>query len=222
MGWLLNSLNSSIGKKFVMAVTGVCLLSFLTVHLIGNMTLYIGKEMFNGYAGMLGRVEPLIRVIEVILALIILLHIYNGVRLWWQNRKAKGINYTINASSKNSTLGSRTMIITGTTILVFLILHLYTVWFKFNFTGAKHEQDLYEMVVSLLRIPWYSALYVIAIGLMFWHLNHGFQSAFQTFGWNHNKYSPLIKALGAIYAFIMFAGFVSIPIYFYFFSGGNS
>ncbi len=219
MGWLLNSLNSSIGKKFVMAITGVCLLSFLIVHLIGNMTLYIGKETFTGYVEILEAIKPLIRVIEIILALIFLFHIYNGVRLWYQNKKAKPIGYTVNAADKNSTLFSRTMFITGSIIFIFLVLHLQTIWYKYNFTGQ--ELSLYDIVVEWFRIPWYSVLYVIATFFMGMHLNHGFQSAFQTFGWNHNKYTPLIKALGTIYSIIMAAAFASIPIYFLFFNGGN-
>jgi len=219
MGWLLNSLNSSIGKKFVMAITGVCLLSFLIVHLIGNMTLYISKETFTGYVHILEAIKPLIRVIEIILALIFLLHIYNGVRLWYQNKKAKPIGYTVNAADKNSTLFSRTMFISGSIIFIFLVLHLQTIWYKFNFSGE--ELSLYDIVVEWFRVPWYSVLYVIATFLMGMHLNHGFQSAFQTFGWNHNKYTPLIKALGTIYSIIMAAAFASIPIYFLFFNGGN-
>jgi len=220
MGWLLNSLNSSIGKKFIMAVTGTCLLLFLIIHFIGNMTLYWGEQAFNGYVGALGIVKPVIRVIEIILASIFLLHIYNGIRLWYQNKKARPVNYTVNAASKNSTLFSRTMFITGSIIFIFLVLHLQTIWYKFNFSGGE-EGNLFYILVDWFQVPWYSILYIAAMFLLGMHLNHGFQSAFQTFGWNHNKYSPLIKALGTIYSIIMAAGFASIPIYFLFFYGGR-
>ena len=220
MGWLLNSLNSSIGKKFLMAVTGVCLLLFLIIHFIGNMTLYVGEEAFNGYVGILDKIKPLIRVIEVILALILVLHIFNGIRLWYQNKKAKGTGYAVNAASKSSTLFSRTMFVTGSIIFIFLCLHLQTIWYKFNFSGAE-ETNLFNILVEWFRIPWYSVLYMIAMFLLGMHLNHGFQSAFQTFGWNHNKYSPLIKAVGVIYSIIMAAGFASIPLYFLFIYGGK-
>lgn len=219
MGWLLNSLNSSIGKKFIMAVTGVCLLLFLIIHLIGNMTLYIGEEAFNGYVGALDTIKPLIRVIEVILALIFIFHIFNGVRLWYQNKQAKPIGYAVNAASKNSTLFSRTMFVTGSIIFIFLWLHLQTIWFKFNFGG--HELNLFNVMVEWFQKPWYSVVYVAAMFLLGMHLNHGFQSAFQTFGWNHNKYSPLIKAVAFIYSIIMAAGFASIPLYFLFIYGGK-
>lgn len=219
MGWLLNSLNSSIGKKFIMAVTGVCLLLFLIIHFIGNMTLYVGEETFNGYVSILHAVLPLIRVIEVILALIFVFHIYNGVRLWYLNKKAKPIGYAVNAAYKNSTLFSRTMFITGSIIFIFLVLHLQTIWYTFNFGGE--ERSLFTILVEWFRTPWYSVLYVIAMFLLGMHLNHGFESAFQTFGWNHNKYTPLIKALALIYSIIMAAGFASIPIYFLLVYGGR-
>lgn len=219
MGWLLNSLTSSIGKKFIMAVTGVCLLLFLIIHLIGNMTLYIGEETFNGYVGILHSILPLIRVIEVILAAVFVFHIYNGITLWYQNKKAKGVTYAVNAASKNSTLFSRTMFITGSIIFIFLVLHLQTIWYRFNFGG--HEENLFNILIEWFQKPWYSALYVIAMFLLGMHLNHGFESAFQTFGWNHNKYTPLIKALAVIYSIIMAAGFASIPIYFLFVYGGR-
>jgi succinate dehydrogenase / fumarate reductase, cytochrome b subunit len=202
-----------------MALTGVCLLMFLIIHLIGNMTLYISKEAFNGYVEILASVKPLIRVIEIILALIFLFHIFNGIRLWYQNKTAKPIGYKVNAAAKNSTLFSRTMFITGSIIFIFLVIHLQTIWYKFNYTG--HESNLYDIVIEWFQVPWYSVLYIIAMFLLGMHLNHGFQSAFQTFGWNHNKYTPLIKALGTIYSIVMAAAFASIPVYFLFFNGGN-
>ena len=121
MGWILKFANSSIGKKFVMAITGLSLILFLIVHLAGNLTLFISEELFNGYVDTLDLVKPLIRVVEVILALVFIFHIYNGVILWFKNKKASPIKYKVNASSKNSTLSSRTMIISGSIVFIFLI-----------------------------------------------------------------------------------------------------
>jgi succinate dehydrogenase / fumarate reductase cytochrome b subunit len=223
MGWLLKSLNSSIGKKFVMALTGICLILFLIVHLIGNLTLYAGPDAFNGYVSTLDIVKPIIRVVEVILALIFIFHIFNGVRLWYENKKANPKNYAVNASSENSTFFSRTMIFSGSIIFIFLILHLSTFWYQFNFPGTHGEDvhEYYNIVVEWFQNTVYVIVYVAAMILLGFHLNHGFQSAFQTFGWNHNKYFPFIKMLGTLYAIVMAIGFASIPIYFYFFHGGN-
>jgi succinate dehydrogenase / fumarate reductase cytochrome b subunit len=91
MGWISDSLNSSIGKKLIMAVTGFALILFLIIHLAGNLTLYGGKEAFNSYVGTLDIVKPLIRIIEVILALVFIAHIINGLRLWLQNRTARPV-----------------------------------------------------------------------------------------------------------------------------------
>ena len=222
MGWVWKSLNSSIGKKLVMAITGICLILFLVIHLINNLTLYAGPELFNTVVKSLDSIKPLIRVIEIILALIFILHIFNGVRLWIENKKARPVNYKINGSSKNTTVFSRTAFITGSIIFIFLVIHLRTFWVSFNMGNPLAESHrYYDILVEAFQSPVYSGFYVVAVLLLGFHLNHGFQSAFQTFGWNHKKYFPLIEKIGTIYAVIMTIGFASIPIYFLFFFGGK-
>lgn len=224
MGWFFRFTSSSIGKKFVMAVTGSFLIIFLVVHLIGNMTLFIGPEAFNGYVATLEVVKPLIRVIEVVLLLVFVFHIFNGTRLWIENKRANPKKYAINVGSDNSTLFSRTMFITGSIVFIFLVLHLATFFYRFNFydpEGLADQHLYFNIVVSFFKMPWYSIFYVIAVILLGFHLNHGFQSAFQTFGWTHKKYTPLVEKLGTLYAIIMAVGFASMPIYFLFFYGGN-
>jgi len=218
MRWFLTFWNSSIGKKMVMALTGILLIIFLKIHLIGNLFLFVGADAFNTYAGTLEHVKPIVRVIEVILALIVFLHILNGVNLWFLNRKARPIGYKVDGSSKNSTIFSRTMIVSGSVIFIFLVIHLQTFWYVYNFSGT--DLTLYEVVVDWFAKAWYSVLYIIAMILLGFHLNHGFQSAFQTFGWNHSKYNSLIKFIGSAYAIIVSLAFASIPFYFLFF-GGN-
>jgi succinate dehydrogenase / fumarate reductase cytochrome b subunit len=223
MGWFLKFLNSSIGKKFMMAVTGSFLLIFLVVHLIGNITLFFGPGAFNAYVSALDVIKPLIRVIEVVLLAAFILHIFNGVRLWIENKIARGVTYKVNGSSENSTLFSRTMFLTGSIVFIFLVLHLGTFFWRFNVhdpEGLANHHQYFDIVIGFLKIPWYSILYIIAVLLLGFHLNHGFQSAFQTFGWNHNKYTPIIKKLGTIYAIIMALGFASMPLYFLL-GGGN-
>ena len=221
MGWISNFYKSSIGKKFVMAVTGLSLILFLIVHLIGNLTLYIGEEAFNGYVAALDVVKPIIRVVEVILALVFIFHIYNGIKLWYENKKANPINYKVNASSENSTFSSRWMIWTGGIVFIFLVTHLSTLWYAFNFGTHGADHSYYNIVMEWFSYTWYVALYVVAMVLLGFHLNHGFQSAFQTFGWTHKKYTPLIEKIGTIYAIMMAVGFASIPIYFFISSLGG-
>lgn len=224
MGWFFKFLNSSIGKKITMAVTGGFLLIFLIVHLIGNITLFFGAAAFNGYVLALDVVKPLIRVIEVVLLAAFLLHIFNGVRLWIENRRARGVTYKIKGSSENSDVFSRTMFLTGSIVFIFLVLHLGTFFWRFNVhdpSGLAETHQYFQIVVNFFQYWWYSLLYVAAVFLLGYHLNHGFQSAFQTFGWNHKKYTPLIKKLGTVYAIIMAVGFGSMPVYFFLFYGGN-
>ena len=224
MGWFFKFVNSSIGKKITMAVTGGFLLIFLIIHLAGNITLFFGADAFNGYVKALEVVKPLIRVIEVVLLAAFLLHIFNGVRLWLENKRARGVTYKVNSSSENSDVFSRTMFLTGSIVFIFLVLHLGTFFWRFNVhdpSGLASSHEYFQIVVDFLSCWWYALLYVIAVVLLGFHLNHGFQSVFQTFGWNHKKYTPLIKKLGTIYAIIMAIGFASMPIYFFFFYGGN-
>ena len=221
MGWILKFANSSIGKKFVMAVTGLSLLLFLVVHLAGNLTLYISEETFNGYVAALDIVKPLIRVVEVILALVFIFHIYNGIKLWYENKKANPIKYKVNASSQNSTLTSRTMIISGSIVFIFLITHLSTLWYAFNFGSHGADHSYYNIVMEWFTYPVYVLFYVIAMVLLGFHLNHGFQSAFQTFGWTHKKYTPAIEKIGTLFAIVMAVGFASIPIFFFISSLGG-
>lgn len=225
MGWFLKFLNSSIGKKFTMAITGSFLLIFLIIHLIGNITLFFGPNAFNGYVKALDTIKPLIRVIEIVLLSAFLLHIFNGVRLWIENKIARGgIGYKVNGSRQNTDLFSRTMFITGSIIFIFLVLHLGTFFWRFNVhdpDGLANTHEYFKIVISFFQIWWYAILYIIAVLLLGFHLNHGFQSAFQTFGWNHKKYFPLIKKTGTVYAIIMALGFASMPVYFFFFYGGN-
>lgn len=223
MGWLSEALESSIGKKFVMAFTGLGLIIFLIIHLAGNFTLYGGPAAFNSYVATLDIVKPVIRIIEVGLLLVFVLHIINGVRLWIGNRQARPNRYKITVETKNTNIFSRTMIYTGSIVFIFLVLHLSTFWYAFNVTHEAHEKALgyYQVVTEWFQNPVYALFYVVAALLLGFHLNHGFQSAFQTFGWNHKKYFSFVQKLGTVYAFIMALGFASFPIYFLFFYGGN-
>jgi succinate dehydrogenase / fumarate reductase cytochrome b subunit len=222
MSWLNNFLNSSIGKKFVMAITGSFLLIFLIIHLIGNIALFFGPDAFNGYVKTLDVIKPLIRVIELVLLMAFVFHIFNGFRLWLENKRARPNEYKINGSTENSSIFSRTMFVSGSIIFIFLVLHLGTFFWRFNVHDPMNlasQHEYYKIVIHFFQYWWYVLVYVIAMVLLGFHLNHGFQSAFQTFGLNSKKYTPLIKKLGTLYAIIMAVGFASMPIYF-FLTGG--
>lgn len=223
MSWLLDRLNSSIGKKIIMAVTGLSLMLFLVVHLINNLLLFAGPELFNKNVEQLESIKPLIRIVEIILLAIFVLHIYNALKLYFENKKAKPQKYAIDASSQNSTFYSRYMTVTGIIILIFLLIHLATFWRTFNFEAhnLNVEFPFYTIVQEAFANPIIAIFYFVVMIFLGIHLNHAFQSAFQTFGLRHTKYTTLIEKFGTIIAIAMTIGFASIPVFFFIASLGG-
>jgi len=222
MSWFTSFLNSSIGKKIVMATSGLLLCLFLIVHLGGNLMMFGGPDVFNNYVLTLTAFKPLVRVIEVLLVIIFGAHIVNGLRLTIENKKAGGASYQLNRKDENSTPSSRTMAITGTILFVFLIVHLGTIWYNFQIehSGGQFFKIITGSSVGLGNI-FVSILYAVAMVLLSFHLRHGFQSAFQTFGIRYNRYGKIIKMISVIFWFVIPAGFLTIVIYFGFMGGGN-
>ena len=215
MGWLTKFIQSSIGKKVLMATTGILLAFFLVMHLIGNLTLFGGADMFNSYVIKLSSMKPIVRVSEVILTLIFLAHIINGFNLTRKNKLAKPIGYELNTNATSSFF-SRNMGLSGSIILIFLIIHLGTFWRTFQ---QAHGVDVdYYHIVTASSIgfgnPLITAIYIFAIILLGFHLQHGFQSAFQTFGVIDLKYKSIINIIAFLFWFIIPALFISIAIYF--------
>ncbi|MBK7105355.1 MAG: succinate dehydrogenase cytochrome b subunit [Ignavibacteriae bacterium] len=223
MSWLLDRLNSSIGKKIIMAVTGLSLMLFLVVHLINNLLLFAGPELFNKNVEQLESIKPLIRIVEIILLAIFVLHIYNALKLYFENKKAKPLKYAVDASSQNSTFYSRYMTVTGLFIFAFLVIHLSTFWKSFNFDAhnLNVEFPFYTIVQEAFANPIIAIFYFVAMVTLGIHLNHAFQSAFQTFGLRHTKYTSLIEKFGTIIAIAMTIGFAAIPVFFFIASLGG-
>ncbi len=206
---------SSVGRKLVMALTGLFLCIYLIEHLYGNLLLYKLDEgqAFDEYTEfMTGNI--IIRTIEFALFAGIIIHVLDGLMLTLSNRKARPIGYTINRQSQNSTWFSRNMGLTGSILFVFLVIHLREFFFAHRFGGAKELMSV--SVAHAFSAAWYSTLYVVAMVFLGVHLNHGFQSAFQTLGWTNKKYMKGLKYGGAAFATIMMVGFASFPIIFYF------
>jgi len=223
MSWLSKSLNSSIGKKIVMAATGLSLVIFLSVHFINNMFLFVSEngEEFNTLVHSLDAVKPIVRVAELILVFLFGYHFFNAFRLWLEQRKAKSQKYAFDGNKEVTTFSSRTMPYTGGIIFVFLLIHLGTLWVKYNF-GMGGEHNYYDVIAETFSSLPIAIFYVIVMITLGFHLWHGFQSAFQTFGWHHKKYTPVVEFIGKLYAFVFAVGFSAIPIYFFIRSmGGN-
>ena len=208
MKWLIDTLTSSIGKKLMMALTGLCFCLFLAVHLAGNLTLFGGKEMFNGYAAHLHALGVLLVVAEWGLLLFALTHVATGLTLFFQNLKARPNRYAVNKSAGGRTIGSRTMPYTGVLLLVFVIFHLI----NFHFAD-KSQATIYDIVSAAFASPLYVAVYVIAMLVTALHVSHGLWSAFQTVGANHPKYMPIIRTLSIVFALVVGVGFGLLPIF---------
>lgn len=223
MGWLTQSFSSSLGKKYIMALSGIFLIIYLVIHLFGNSFLYFGKDAFNLYVDTLTKSELhyVIMIIEVVLFLGFILHAYEGIKLTLQNWNARPDRYAAKPENPQSTPASRTMWVSASIIFIFLVVHLQNFWYQFKTGQIGHEgqMTMYDKVMEAFQNPYYVVLYVIAMFLLGFHLWHGFQSAFQSLGLYHKKYRPLIVNLGRIYAVVVSLGFASMPIYFYFFGG---
>jgi succinate dehydrogenase / fumarate reductase, cytochrome b subunit len=202
---------SSITKKFVMALAGLFLLTFLPVHLIINfMLLKSDPGSFNAAAHFMATF-PLVKIMEVVLFAAILIHLSWGVFLQIQNWLARPVGYVSNIKAETSFF-SRFMIWTGATILTFLIIHFFNFYFiKLGFVKGNAE-DFYSVAHSLFKIPAYDIIYLVCFTLLGFHLFHAFYSAFQTLGLNHRIWSPIIKVVAVFYAIIIPAGFALIAI----------
>lgn len=223
MNWFTNLFSSSLGKKLIMALTGLFLITFLVVHLAGNFQLLHHDEgrAFNIYAQFMTS-NPVIKFISYGNYTFILMHVVWAILLTKKNRSARGAVSYVKAG-KSSPWTSRNMGILGTFILIFLVIHLKGFWYEMhwggiatkNYDGAE-VKDLYAVVDAAYSNIWYVAVYVISMVLLAFHLWHGFASAFQTLGLNHIKYNPIISFVGRTFAIVVPAGFALIPILMYF------
>lgn len=209
---LKTPLTSSVGKKLIMGATGLFLCLFLVVHLAGNLLLFIpdGGETFNAYADFMSH-SKLVRLMEIVLFLGFLFHIVDGIQLTRENKRTRPIPYAVHRNS-GASWPSRNMGLTGVIVLVFLLVHLNTFFVKHRL--LKEEMTMYDSVLQAFSHPLYSLFYVFAMVLLGLHLNHGFQSAFQSLGLKPRRYTPLIQKSGIAFSVLIPFGFATIPIYF--------
>jgi len=212
MNSFIRFLNSSIGRKYVMAVTGLSLTLFLLVHMAGNLTLYAGNDAFNEYAELLES-NPLLPLAEAGLLVLFVVHILFAVLLTGRNKGSRSEKYQSSLGMGAKTVASTTMWITGPVLLVFLVIHIW------DFRISKElveEYDLAQMVVDRLRHPVGFMIYTASIGMVGLHMWHAFQSAFQTLGVAHPRYRALIQNTGRLITALLVAGFGGIPFYLFF------
>lgn len=216
-----NFLQSSIGKKLIMGLTGLFLISFLVVHCLLNSFIFFndGGLLFNEGAKFMAK-NPIIRIMEIVLFAGLILHMVQALILTMQNNKARPIKYAVHNGSHNSTWYSRSMGILGSLLLIFLVVHLANFWVKSRFTGlpgedANGNENLYLVMLEVFQSPLIIGVYLLGVISLAYHLMHGFQSAFQTMGWNHPKYTPIIKGFGFWFSIIISIIFAAMPISIY-------
>jgi succinate dehydrogenase / fumarate reductase cytochrome b subunit len=208
MNWLVATLRSSIGKKLLMALTGLSFVGFLAVHLAGNLTIYGGSQAFNAYAEKLHSVGALLTVFEFGLLAFALAHVLIGLTLFIQNLKARPVRYHIDKPEGGRTLSSKTMPYTGILILAFVVFHLL----NFSFVD-KADRSIFTIVSTAFQSPAYVVVYILAMILVALHVRHGFWSAFQTLGANHPKYMPAITTISVLLGIAFGIGFGLLPLY---------
>jgi succinate dehydrogenase / fumarate reductase, cytochrome b subunit len=236
MSLLRNLFTSSIGRKFLMAVTGLVLVGFVTGHLVGNLQVFSAPDKINGYAHFLQSLGPTLWAMRLFLLACVGIHLWAGIALALENWRARGDQAYGAKRYLRATLASRTMHLTGLVVLAFLVYHLahFTIglagtdYFKtvlpeyqmtsgyhlFGFpvvAAGQHVHDVYSMVFFGFSRPVVSLFYIIAVGLLAYHLWHGADSMFQSLGWRNAKWSGALRKLVAIYCVAYFLGNLAIP-----------
>ena len=206
MGLIGSLYRSSIGKKSIMAASGLLLSLFLLTHLLGNSVSFLGRDAFNAYAEKLHSAGALIYLFEAGLLTLFLIHIITGIILYLENLQARPSRYSVNTSEGGRSWGSRTMPYTGAIILVFIIVHLM------NFHFTDKTLPVADLVRGLLSRPSLALFYIFSLLALGLHLSHGVWSLFQTIGFSHDKYNGLLLKGSLAFSLLVGAVFILIPL----------
>jgi len=221
----LRVFGASVGSKILIGVTGLFLVVYLIIHVAGNAMFFLGPDVFNEYAHTLAG-NPLIPVIEIVLLLAFLLHIYKTVRMFLQNQQARPVAYAQKKYAgppSRKTLASSTMIVSGLWLLVFLIVHVRTFRFPIeeDYQTAAGVLDLYHVEMDALANPLMVGFYIVSMLLVGSHLWHGASSALQSLGLDHPRWTPRVLTAGRVLAGVIAGGFIAIALWAHF-AGGRS
>jgi succinate dehydrogenase / fumarate reductase cytochrome b subunit len=201
---------STIGKKAIMAVTGLILFGFLIAHMLGNLQIFLGPSVMNHYAETLHGNPPLLWTARIVLLISVVLHIWASIQLSMIKKEARPIAY-VKRANVSSSWASRSMMLSGPIIAAFVIFHLLHLT-----TGTIHpkfvELHAYENLVNGFLVVPFAIVYIVVMILIGFHLSHGIWSMFQSMGLNHPRYTPMVKKFAAVFSWILIAGFISVPI----------
>ncbi|HUM47559.1 MAG TPA: succinate dehydrogenase cytochrome b subunit [Chitinophagales bacterium] len=222
MSWVTQMFTSTLGRKYVMSITGLFLCSFLIIHLTGNLLTLVpdGGLTFNAFTHFMEN-TLLINIMEYVLFAGFIFHIIQALVITIKNQKTRPVKYAVSAGNQNSRWYSRNMGVLGTIIFIFLVIHMRNFFYELRFneesfgTDANGNVDLYKVVVVTFAMLPYALLYFVAMFAMGYHLWHGFQSAFRSLGIMHKNYTPAIEALGKFYTIVITGGFMFLPVYWY-------
>ena len=201
-------LSSSIGKKLIMAFTGLIFCAFLISHLAGNLFIYGGEDAFNTYAERLHSLGFIIILSEIGLLFFGVVHIFTGIYLLFENFRARPKRYLKKKSAGGRTIGSATMPYTGFLILLFIIVHLI----DFHFVD-KTDRTIYQIVLDTFSNPAYAIFYIMSMVVVATHIDHGFWSVLQTLGINDLEHMPFLRLISTTFSLIVGFGFGSIPVF---------
>lgn len=217
MNMLSRFFTSTLGKKFLMAVTGAVLFLFVIAHMVGNLQIFLGPESINRYGHFLQTTPEILWPARIGLLAFVVIHIWASISLTIENRAARATGYEVKEVVAAST-ASRTMIWSGLIIFAFVCFHLahYTLLLVHpeyrNLVDAQGQHDIYQMMIRGFSSYWVSGFYVLSIGLLCIHLSHGTSAMFQTLGLKNAAYSSLIDCLAKVVAILIFLGYISIPV----------
>jgi len=216
-----NIFKSTIGQKLLVAITGLMVCLFLVFHLINNLIIFTGPENFNQLVASLEKIKPLIRIMEILLVIIFFTHIYNSVLLTRDSKRSSSNKY-MRLSNRSSTIYSRTMFLSGSILLIFIVTHLSTIWFNFQ-NIQDHNEYYYFVTESIYGFGniFITILYMFSMLLLGFHLRHGFQSAFKTLGIKNSKFEKIINIISVAFWFFIPLGFFSIAFWFGILDGGK-
>jgi succinate dehydrogenase cytochrome b subunit len=222
MNILTQLFKSSLGKKYLMAVTGFVMFLFVIAHLVGNLQVFLGPDAINRYGNFLQTNLELLWPARALLILALLLHIWSASKLSVENKAARPVAYAV-YEPLGSTYASRTMLMSGVIVFIFIVYHLlhYTVEVQYingthqnfaTFIDPQKRHDIFKMMVVGFNNGWVSAFYIVGVGLLCLHLSHGASSMFQSMGWKSETYRPFLDKAAWIVALAIFLGYISIPV----------
>ncbi|MEQ1869388.1 MAG: succinate dehydrogenase cytochrome b subunit [Vicinamibacterales bacterium] len=210
--------DSSVGSKLLIGLTGLFLVLYLLIHIAGNLMIFGGQAFFNGYAGALAS-NPLIPLIEVVLLIGILVHVYKTIRMFISNKAARPVAYAMKKTAGHTsrkTFASSTMILSGLWLLVFLVVHVKAFKFGAHYEAPGGGADLYRVEMENFRHPLMVLFYVVSMLVVGSHLFHGASSAAQSIGLSHPRWTPKILLVGKLLAIGVAGGFIVIALWAHF------